>query len=230
MRKGTITNRTIARDMMNMLRPDSILNKNVKERQKNATKKALEFRKNNPEKASEIALKGGNATFKKKTGIHAETFEVRSERAKKSYKEGKGMAKLTKEQRSKIGKSIGKKNLVGEIICELCGRKTNKGNYKQFHGDNCREKNIIEFIELLPNKFTKGIAKEISIKYEIATYPASISLNFDSISSGRNGIPYFLIVPSSFNLSIRICRSSGAYTSPKWRISINSFMQLYCYC
>jgi hypothetical protein len=170
MRKGTITNRTIARDMMNMLRPDSILNKNVKERQKNATKKALEFRKNNPEKASEIALKGGNATFKKKTGIHAETFEVRSERAKKSYKEGKGMAKLTKEQRSKIGKSIGKKNLVGEIICELCGRKTNKGNYKQFHGDNCREKNIIEFIELLPNKFTKGIAKEIAIKYEIENW------------------------------------------------------------
>ena len=32
MRKGTITNRTIARDMMNMLRPDSILNKDLEKR------------------------------------------------------------------------------------------------------------------------------------------------------------------------------------------------------
>ena len=170
MRKGTITNRTIARDMMNMLRPDSILNKDLEKRHILRTEASVQWRKDNTERAREIGLMGGNATFKKKTGIHAETFEVRSERAKKSYKEGKGMAKLTKEQRSKIGKSIGKKNLVGEIICELCGRKTNKGNYKQFHGDNCREKSIIEFIELLPNKFTKGIVKEIATKYEIENW------------------------------------------------------------
>jgi hypothetical protein len=170
MRKGTITNRTIARDMMNMLRPDSILNKDLEKRHILRTKAAIEWRKNNPEKSSEIALQGGNATFKKKTGIHAETFEVRSERAKKNYKEGRGFAKITKEQRSKIGKTIGKQNLVGELICEKCGRNTNKGNYKQFHGDNCREKSIIEFIELLPTKFTKGIAKEIAIKYEIENW------------------------------------------------------------
>jgi hypothetical protein len=170
MGKGNTTNRTIARDMMNMLRPDSILNKDLEKRHILRTKASVEWRKNNTEKASEIGLLGGNKALDMGVGIHSETFEVKSERAKKNYKEGKGMAKLTKEQRSKIGKSIGKQNLVGELVCEKCGRNTNKGNYKQFHGDNCREKNIIEFIELLPNKFTKKIAKDVAVKYEIKNW------------------------------------------------------------
>jgi hypothetical protein len=165
-----LTNRTIARDMMNMLRPNSILNKNLKQRQSKATENAKEWRKQNPEKSKQIGITGGNKSKELGVGIHALTKEQMSKHAKKLYREGKGIAKLTKEEKSIIGKTFGKKNLVGEIVCEKCGRITNKGNYKQFHGENCREKNIIEFIELLPNKFTKAIAKEIAIKYEIENW------------------------------------------------------------
>jgi hypothetical protein len=169
MRKGTITNRTIARDMMNMLRPNSILNKNLNERQEKATKKAKEWRDENPEKSRKIGILGGNKCKEMKVGIHALTKEQLSEYAKKNYREGKGFAKLTKEERSIIGKKVGKQNLVGEIICEKCGRKTNKGNYR-FHGDNCREFDKINLIDNLPNKFTKAIAKEIAEKLDIMNW------------------------------------------------------------
>lgn len=167
MRKGIVTNRTIARDMMNMLRPDSILNRNKEERQSKATQRAKEWRVKNSKKAKEIATIGGNKTFELGLGIHSETFEVRSQRAKKSYKDGKGMAKLTREERSKIGKTIGRKNLVSEIVCENCGKKVNKGNYAQFHSIKCREEKIINLINLLPEKFTKSIVKKIAEENKI---------------------------------------------------------------
>jgi hypothetical protein len=135
--------------------------------QKQNAEARAKWGKNNSERVSEIAALGGESALKLGVGIHGLSKEQMSQHGKKNYKEGKGMAKLTTEERSKIGKTKGKQNLVGEIVCEKCGRKTNKGNYKQFHGENCREKKIIQFIELLPNKFTKAILKETAIRYEI---------------------------------------------------------------
>lgn len=173
MRKNTklnVTNRTIARDMMNMLRPDSILNRNIKNRQKTATERAKKWREQNSEKAKEIGVSGGIECMKLRVGIHAETFEIRSERAKKNYKQGKGFAKLTKDEKSIIGKTFGKKNLVGEIVCEKCGRITNKGNYKQFHGNKCRELDKIKLIKELPDFFTKSIVKETANRIGIESW------------------------------------------------------------
>ena len=150
-----LTNRTIARDMMNMLRPDSILNKDLKERQKNATKKAKEWRKANPERAREIGLMGGETS---------KTPEGRARMSEVGKKYGKiyGGKTLTKEEYSENGRKYGKQNLISEIVCEKCGRTVNKGNYAKIHGDNCRELDKIQFIDLLPNIFTTSEMKKIA--------------------------------------------------------------------
>jgi hypothetical protein len=41
---------------------------------------------------------------------------------------------------SKIGKKTCVKNFQTKVKCEHCGFVTNKGNYKQHHGDNCKYK------------------------------------------------------------------------------------------
>lgn len=165
--KGTITNRTIARDMMNMLRPDSLLNISLEQRHILRNEASVQWRKDNPERASEIGIKGGNGCLIKGVGIHALSKEQMSEQGKKNYREGKGIASLTLEQRIEIGKEFGKPNLVGEIICGVCGRTTNKGNYAQSHGDNCRELDKIRLIDALPNIFTSPIIDIIAEKIRI---------------------------------------------------------------
>ena len=122
-----------------------------------------EWGRKNPDKQKQIATKGGEAV---------NTLELKEKMRKIGTKYGSENAvKYIPIETKKInGKKYGKQNLCSEIVCEKCGRSVNKGNHKQFHGDNCREKNIIEFIELLPTKFTKGIAKEIAIKYEIENW------------------------------------------------------------
>ena len=76
--------------------------------------------KENPEKALEIVVSGGNKTLNMGIGIHALSKKQMSKHAKKLYKQGKGFAKLTKEEKSIIGKKYGKQNLCSEIICEKC--------------------------------------------------------------------------------------------------------------
>jgi hypothetical protein len=153
----SLTDRTIASIFGNQLFSDSILNKDVEKRQKLATQKAVEWRKNNPQQSSEIGVMGGISSLEQNKGIHAESFEVKSERAKKNYKKGKGFAKLTPQELSDNGTKYGKQNLIGEIVCEKCVRTVNKGNYSQFHGNNCNELQKIQLLELLPHKFTKSI-------------------------------------------------------------------------
>lgn len=126
--------------------------------------KAKEWRKNNKNKASSIASIGGIQSVKLKKGIHKRTKDEMSNHSKNLYKEGKGFAKVTKKERSNIGKTIGKLNLCNEIICEKCGKIVNKGNYSKSHGTKCRENEKIALVKLLPNKFTKSILKEIALE------------------------------------------------------------------
>lgn len=126
-----------------------------------------EWGRKNPTKSKKIVVSGGYKTLELGTGIHGLSMEEMSEHGKKNYREGKGFAKLTKKERSTIGKQYGKNNLVGEIICEKCDRKTNKGNYAQFHGSKCREKEKIKILNKLPNKFTKAMLKEVAEKMKI---------------------------------------------------------------
>jgi hypothetical protein len=129
-----------------------------------------EWGRKNHDKSHEIAKKGGNKTLSLGTGIHALSMEQMSEHGKKNYREGKGFAKLTKKERSTIGKQYGKLNLVTELICEKCGRKTNKGNYAKVHGTKCREKDKIKILNKLPNKFTKGMLKEVAERLDITDW------------------------------------------------------------
>jgi hypothetical protein len=112
----TYTKREEARDIINILRPDSLLVRTQKERRKKATEASVVWASNNPKEASDRGIKGGNGCLNKGVGIHAETFEVRSKRAKINYKEGKGFAKLTQEEKSVIGVTYGKPNLVGDSM------------------------------------------------------------------------------------------------------------------
>jgi hypothetical protein len=176
------TSRTLARDLGNQLFPDSILNENIKERQVMATEASVIWALNNPEEASERGTKGGDACMAKGVGIHALTFEQMSEQGKKNYEAGLGIASLTPEQRSEIGKEFGKPNLVGEIICGVCGRTTNIGNYTQSHGDNCRELHKVRLIDALPNIFTSAIIDIIAEKIGI--------LNVEQLNIKHNTCEY----------------------------------------
>jgi hypothetical protein len=133
---------------------------------------AKEWRKKNPDKAKSIAEKGGNKTLKLKIGIHNRSHKEMSEHAKSLYKQGKGMASISKLERKRLGKEYGKKNLIDEVICEKCGRSVNKGNYAKSHGKKCKELDKINLINLLPNKFTQSITKEIAEEHGIKNWKA----------------------------------------------------------
>jgi len=141
-----------------------------------------EWGRKNPNKSKKIAAGGGYKTLELGTGIHCLSTEEMSEHGKKNYREGKGIASLTKKERSTIGKKYGKQNLISEIICEKCGRTVNKGNYAKVHGKKCRELDKIKLIELLPNKFTKGILKEIAVEHRIK--------NWNSLNLLHHTCPY----------------------------------------
>lgn len=108
----------------------------------------------NPEKSHQIVKKGGDAN---KTPESKE----RCSKIGKKYGPENAVKYIPIETKQRNGKKYGKQNLVGEIICPKCGRTTNKGNYR-FHGKNCRDIEKIKLIDLLPNKFTVGIVKEIA--------------------------------------------------------------------
>lgn len=129
--------------------------------QTNNSNAAKEWRKKNPNKASEIGKIGGELVGGSKKG------KTHMSKIGKQYGKENAVKYIPIETKKKNGKNFGKKNLCDEIVCEKCGRKTNKGNYSQFHGSKCREENIIKFIELLPNKFTKSIAKKIANENKI---------------------------------------------------------------
>jgi hypothetical protein len=149
------TSGTIARDIINILRPNSGLRITQKERQVSATKASIEWRKNNPEKATQIAKMGGE---------NSKTEEGRNRCSKvgKKYGPENAVKYIPIETKKRNGTKYGKQNLVGEIMCEKCGRITNKGNYAQSHGQNCRELDKIKFIDLLPNIFTTSEMKKIA--------------------------------------------------------------------
>lgn len=112
--------------------------------------------------ASDGAKIRGQKSVEEKLGIHAATKEQRSEWAKNS-----GFSAMSPEERSSIGKTYGKKNLLKEIVCEKCGNTVNKGNYHQFHGEKCREADKIRLINALPDLFTKAMIKEVANRIEI---------------------------------------------------------------
>lgn len=122
--------------------------------QTNNSLQAKEWRKKNPNKASEIASKGGEKS---------KTSEAKNRMSKIGIKYGaeNAIKYIPLETKSTNGKKFGKYNLISDIICSKCGNKTNKGNLR-FHEDNCKELDKIKFIELLPSKFTKSIAKKIA--------------------------------------------------------------------
>jgi hypothetical protein len=119
-----------------------------------------EWGRKNPNKSHEIAKKGGEANTTDET-------RERCSNLGKTYGKDNVVKYIPIETKKRNGKKYGKQNLVGEIVCEKCGRKTNKGNYKQFHGTKCREKDKIKILKKLPNKFTKGMLKEVAEKMEI---------------------------------------------------------------
>ena len=140
--------------------------------QTNNSLEAKEWRKKNPDKSKSIASIGGNKTLKLKIGIHNRTHKEMSEHSKNLYKQGKGMASISKSERKRLGIEYGKKNLCSEVICEKCGRSVNKGNYAKSHGKKCKELDKIKLINLLPNKFTQSITKKIAEENRIKNWKA----------------------------------------------------------
>jgi general stress protein YciG len=122
-----------------------------------------EWGRKNPDKSHEIAKKGGEANT---------TDESRKRCSKVGTKYGKENAVkyIPIQTKQKNGKKFGKLNLVTEIICEVCGKTVNKGNYAQSHGKKCRELDKIKLIELLPSKFTKTITKDIAKEHGIKNW------------------------------------------------------------
>lgn len=157
---------------------------------------AKEWRKKNPDKSKKIAKNGGDKTLELGIGIHARSKEQMSEHSKKNYKEGKGFAKLTKKEKSKLGKVFGKQNLCSEIVCEKCGKLVNKGNYAKSHGKKCRELDKIKLLNLLPYKFTKQIIREIALDNRIK--------NWEKLNLLHDTCPYTICIikvdkPNQYN-------------------------------
>jgi hypothetical protein len=114
-----------------------------------------EWGRKNPDKQRKIGIKGGEA-------VNTPELKQKMSKIGKQYGPENAVKYIPIETKKRNGKKYGKQNLVSDIVCETCGRKTNKGNYAQFHGKKCREKDIINFIQLLPDKFTKSIARDIA--------------------------------------------------------------------
>ena len=134
--------------------------------QTNNSLEAKEWRKKNPEKASKNAAKGGNKIGKTKEG------RDRMSKVGTKYGAENAVKFIPIETKQKNGKKYGKQNLCSEIICEKCGRLVNKGNYAQSHGKKCKELDKIKLINLLPDKFTQSITKEIAEEHGIKNWKA----------------------------------------------------------
>ena len=122
-----------------------------------------EWGKKNPEKALEIVKKGGE---------NSKTPEGKARMRKIGTKYGpeNAVKYIPIETKKRNGKKFGKQNLCSEIICEKCGKLVNKGNYAQSHGKKCKELDKINLINLLPDKFTKSIVKEIAKENRIKNW------------------------------------------------------------
>ena len=155
----SVTSRVLASAFTNQLCIDSILNKDLEKRHVLRTEASVQWRKDNPERAREIGLMGGETS---------KTPEGRARMSEVGKKYGPINGKKWGEIYGPInGKKYGKPNLVGEIICGVCGRTTNKGNYTQSHGDNCRELDKVRLVDALPNIFTSAIIDIIAEKIGI---------------------------------------------------------------
>ena len=124
-----------------------------------------EWGRKNPDKQKQIATKGGEAV---------NTPELKEKMSKIGTKYGpeNAVKYIPIETKKRNGKKYGKQNLCSEIICEKCGRSVNKGNYAQSHGKKCRELDKIKLINLLPDKFTQSIVKEIAEEHGIKNWKA----------------------------------------------------------
>jgi hypothetical protein len=124
-----------------------------------------EWGRKNPDKQKQIATKGGEAV---------NTPELKEKMSKIGTKYGaeNAVKYIPIETKKRNGKKYGKQNLCSEIICEKCGRSVNKGNYAKSHGKKCRELDKIKLINLLPDKFTQSIVKEIAEEHGIKNWKA----------------------------------------------------------
>jgi len=133
---------------------------------------------------------GGYITKQSGKGIHAMTKEELSEHGKYCASIA-GFSQMTKEEQTQIGKKYGKKNLLKKMICEECGKEVNKGNYHQFHGDKCKEKQKKDLLNLLPNPFTSVDLKQIAEKNNIK--------NYKSLNLLHSTCPYTVCIKSGTN-------------------------------
>lgn len=138
---------------------------------KNA-EKAKKWREKNPDKSFEIASKGG------KKSRSSSRRKIMSN-VGKVYGAENAVKFIPIETKKLNGKKFGKQNLCSEIICEKCGKSVNKGNYGKSHGKKCRELDKIKLLNLLPNKFTKSIIKEIAEENDILDW-VKLNLLHDS--------------------------------------------------
>ena len=152
------------------------------------SKKAKKWREENKEKASEIGSMGGNNS--KKSSIRKKMSDIG-----KQYGKENAVKYIPLETKSENGKNYGKYNLTGNIICSKCGKTTNKGNLR-FHENNCKERDKIKFIELLPSKFTKSIAKKISEENNIKNW---LSLNIFHETCSYTKCVTKIVKPNQFN-------------------------------
>lgn len=138
-----------------------ISHKKLVSQKQNALARA-EWGKKNPDKVKEIAIKAGELSK------NDDRRQICSEVGKK-YGPENAVKYIPIETKKRNGKKFGKKNLVDEIICEKCGRITNKGNYR-FHGNNCKEFIKIKLLDLLPDKFTQQIIKKVAEEFDIQNW------------------------------------------------------------
>ena len=113
-----------------------------------------EWGRKNPDKQKKIAVSGGNKS--KEPHRRKQAAEIG-----KKYGAENAVKYIPIETKQRNARKA-KKNLITEFTCEVCGRIVNRGNYHQYHGDNCREHDKINLINKLPNKFTKAMVKEVA--------------------------------------------------------------------
>jgi hypothetical protein len=124
-----------------------------------------EWGRKNPDKQKQIATKGGEA-------VNTPELKEKMSKIGKQYGKENAVKYIPIETKKRNGKQYGKQNLCSELICEKCGRSVNKGNYAQSHGKKCKELDKIKLINLLPDKFTQGIVKEIAEEHGIKNWKA----------------------------------------------------------
>lgn len=153
------------------------------------SEQAKKWREKNPDKASEIASAGG-----KKSRSSARRKIMSN--IGKQYGADNAVKYISLETKKRNGKKFGKQNLCSEIICEKCGKSVNKGNYAKSHGKKCRELDKIKLLNLLPDKFTKSIIKEIALDSGIK--------NWEKLNLLHDTCPYTICIikvdkPNQYN-------------------------------